>query len=310
LHMASGSLKELVSKGWLVPLAGNIYLAVAPNQSRFPYCNSFLIDGSETVLIDAGIGVERLRALDRAKRIDILIISHSHPDHILAWHVLKDRHLFLPRETPDSVADIYQLGLRFTDTVAKAEHWAQRIGRELGLQPLRLPHGLYGDGDVFEVAGVNLQAIHAPGHLDDHYCFLETNSGTLLTTDIDFTGFGPWYGNPECDIRTFKQSIHKVMALVHQRVCSSHKPAFEGDAKDLFRSYLNIFDRHEQVVFDLCAAPRSLDEMVTASPFYRNKAPDKIVQNIFEEQMIAKNLEVLIQKDRVERKGDKYIRIE
>ncbi len=291
-----------------MPLTGNIYLATAPGQSRFPYCNGFLIDGPETVLIDAGIGVERLRALDRIRRIDILIISHSHPDHILAWHVLKDRHLFLPRETPASIADIYQLGLRFTDTVAKAEHWAQRIGRELGVQPLRLPVGHYGDGDVFEVAGVKLQAIHAPGHLDDHYCFLETKSGTLLTTDIDFTGFGPWYGNPECDIEMFKQSIRKVMAFPHQRVCSSHKPAFEGDASDLFRSYLNIFGRHEQVVLDLCETPRSLSEMVTASPFYRNKAPDRIVQNIFEEQMITKNLEILIQQNRVEKKENKFSR--
>ena len=299
----------MISKSWLVPMAGNIYLATAPGQSRFPYCNSFLIDGSETVLIDAGIGVERLRALDRAKRIDIMIISHSHPDHILAWHVLKDRFLFLPRETPDSVADLFKLGLRFTDTVAKAEHWAQRVGRELGVQPLRRPDGRYGDGDVFEVAGVKLQAIHAPGHLDDHYCFLETKSGTLLTTDIDFTGFGPWYGNPECDIKTFKQSIHKVMDFPHQRVCSSHKSAFDGDATDLFRSYLDIFDRHEQLVLDLCATPRSLDEMVMASPFYRNKAPDKIVQNIFEEQIIAKNLEILIKQDRVEAVGNRYQKI-
>lgn len=299
----------MLSKGWLVPLAGNIYLVQAPNQARFPFCNSFLIDGSEMVLIDAGIGVERLQALDRIKRIDILIISHSHPDHILAWHVLKDRHLFLPRETPDSVTDLYESGLRFTDSVPKAKHWAQRVGRELGVQPLRIPVGHYGDGDVFEVAGVKLQAIHAPGHLDDHYCFLETKSGTLLTTDIDFTGFGPWYGNPECDIALFKQSIYKVMAFPYQRVCSSHKPAFEGDAGDLFQSYLNIFNRHAQLVLDLCETPRSINELVAASPFYRNKAPDRLIQNIFEEQIIAKNLEILIKQDRVEALGNRYQKI-
>lgn len=304
--MASGSTKELLSKGWLVPLTGNMYVAPAPGNSRFPFCNSFLIDGSETVLIDAGLGVERLRALDRIKRIDILIISHSHPDHILAWHLLKDRFLFMPRETPDTVADIYQLGLRFTDTQAKAIHWAHRVGRELGVQPLRKPDGRYGDGDIFEVAGVRLQAIHAPGHLDDHYCFLEIKSQTLFTTDIDFTTFGPWYGNPECDIPMFKKSIHKVMAYPHQRVCSSHKPAFEGDATGRFQSYLNIFDRHAQAVLNLCASGLSLKEMVAASPFYRNKAPDKIIQNVFEEQMIVKNLDVLSQQKKVERVGRFY----
>jgi glyoxylase-like metal-dependent hydrolase (beta-lactamase superfamily II) len=307
--MGSGSIKELISKGWLVHLTANLYVVPGPGQSRFPYCNSFLIDGHETVMIDAGVGVERLRAFDRIKRIDILIISHSHPDHIIAWHVLKDRFIFMPSETPDSVADIYKLGLRFTDTQAKAKHWAHRVGRELGVQPLRMPDGRYGDGDVFEVAGVKLQAIHAPGHLDDHYCFLETKSGTLLTTDIDFTGFGPWYGNPECDIEQFKQSIYKVMEFPHQRVCSSHKPAYTGNAMGLFETYMGIFDRQAQAVLDLCDSGRSLDEMVAESPFYRNKAPDKIVQNIFEEQMIAKNLEILMKQGRVEEKGSLYRRV-
>ena len=308
--MGSGSTKELISKGWLVHLAANIYLVPAPGESRFPYCNSFLIDGHETVMIDAGIGVERLRALDRTKRIDIMIISHSHPDHILAWHVLKDRFIFMPRETPDSVADLYQLGRRFTDTAPKAKHWAQRVGRELGVQPMRQPDGRYGDGDVFEVAGVKLQAIHAPGHLDDHYCFLEKKSGTLLTTDIDFTTFGPWYGNPECDIGLFKQNIYKIMEFPHQRVCSSHKPSFEGNATALFESYLKIFDRHAQLVLDLCDSPQTLDQMVSASPFYRNKAPDRIVQNMFEEQMIAKNLDILIKQAKVEKVGSLYRRMD
>jgi glyoxylase-like metal-dependent hydrolase (beta-lactamase superfamily II) len=48
---------------------------------------SFLLDGS--VLIDAGTGVGDL-SLDELARIDHILISHSHLDHVLAIGLLAD----------------------------------------------------------------------------------------------------------------------------------------------------------------------------------------------------------------------------
>ena len=96
-------------------VADGIWLAKGPGKSRFPFCNGFLMLGDQTVLVDAGIGADRIREIDRRKRIDTLIISHPHPDHILSWHVLNDRQLFLPAQTPASVGDLRLLGQRFVE---------------------------------------------------------------------------------------------------------------------------------------------------------------------------------------------------
>ncbi|MDO9264692.1 MAG: MBL fold metallo-hydrolase [Desulfosalsimonadaceae bacterium] len=290
----------------VVELAPDLYLISGKNKARFPYCNAFLITGDETVLIDTGVGVVRLKELDESLRIDKIIISHPHPDHISGCKVLKDRPLLLPAETPDSVNDLVNLGIRFTGTPENGAMWAEFAKNSLGIEPLREPAGRFGDGDMLDFGAVRLEAIRAPGHLPDHYCFFDHCSKTLLTTDIDFTSFGPWYGNPECEIAPFKESIRKIMDLPYLRVCSSHKPPVEGDATDEFTTYLEMFKLQRRRILHLCDPSATLEQMVRVSPFYGNKLNDKRIQEIFEENMILKNLELLMQDGRVAEKDGVY----
>ena len=176
------------------------------------------------MLIDAGIGARRIAVIDSRLPIDTLLISHPHPDHILAWHALADRELLLPAQTPDSVFDLTLLGRRFVQGEADAAYWTRTVKTRWGIHPLRAPDRRYEDGQVLDFGAIQLRAIHAPGHLIDHYCFLETESKTLFSIDIDFTGFGPWYGNPESDLDLFRASIAKLQSLPFTRICASHKP--------------------------------------------------------------------------------------
>lgn len=271
------------------------------NQARFPFCNAFLITGPETVLIDTGIGERRLAQLDRERRIDRVIISHSHPDHIAGCHLLADRHLMLPAETGPEVHDLLKLGERFTGTPERGKKWAAFVKKHLNLEPLREPDARYGNGDILDFGSVRLEAIFVPGHLDDHYCFFDHQSRTLLTTDIDFSSFGPWYGNPECAIRPFASGIQHVMRYPFDQVCSSHKPPIKGRAAatDAFDRFLELFDVHRELIFNLCDPPATLDQMVAISPFYKNRLGDTFVQNVFERNMIRKNLELLKKDSRI-----------
>ncbi len=293
---------EFVSK-----IADHLFLLKGPNRSKFPFSNGFLLTGDKTVLIDAGIGKERIRDLDRVKRIDSLIISHSHPDHILAWHYLKDRELIIPSETPKAVHDLRLLGQRFVKHPEGARRWSWYAEKKLGIRSMGYPDERFEDGKILDFGTVRLRAIHTPGHLDDHYCFFELNSKTLLTTDIDFTGFGPWYGNPEGDIHEFKLSIEKIRSIGFETLCSSHKDPIPKNAADhAFKQYLSAFDRQRQVIYDHCDPPRSLDQLLEISPFYRNRFVDNLLQRVFEEQMIQKNLDILLEDGRLIRNGDDY----
>ncbi|MFZ5564617.1 MAG: MBL fold metallo-hydrolase [Thermodesulfobacteriota bacterium] len=293
-------------------IADYFYLIKAPAKGRFPYCHGFLFQGNgQALLIDAGLGTELTKEIDRLCRIDTLVISHSHPDHIHGWHLLADRRLLLPLQTPDTGEDLMQLGLRYTGSGERAAHWVEVIGKPLGLRPFREPDGRFGDGHVFDLGSVRLEAIYAPGHLVDHYCFFDHGSGTLITTDIDFSGFGPWYGNPEGAIVPFQESIHRIMRLPYRRVCASHRLPHEGDATPLFQRFLDGFDRQKEAVLgSLGKEGKTLDEVTAASPFYHNRFIDRVIQNTFEEQMAGKLLALLEEEGRVARKGGRFVPVQ
>jgi glyoxylase-like metal-dependent hydrolase (beta-lactamase superfamily II) len=290
----------------VIRLAEGLYFVEGEGRGQFPRCNGFVLAGTETILVDSGIGPERIRRIDRQRRIDALVISHSHPDHIYAWEALSDRRILLPEETPDSVCDLYLLGLRFCGAPEGAAHWARLVHDAFGVRAMRPPDGRYRHGDVFDLGHMSLEAIHAPGHISDHYCFFERRSGTLLTTDVDFNSFGPWYANPEADIEVFKQTVRELAAYQYKRVCSSHRRPIEGDADAGFYEFLAGFDRHRQLVLELCDFPRTPREIASFSPFYNNRLPDKVIQAIFEERMVRKHLDILARDGLVEEQDSRY----
>jgi hydroxyacylglutathione hydrolase len=300
---------DLLNRNDVIELATDLFLISGKSKARFPYCNAFLITGSETVLIDTGIGAKKLKEIDECIRIDRVIISHPHPDHISGFKTLNDRILMLPAETGDEVNDLVKLGTRFTGTRENGVQWADFIIKFLSLEPLRDPDARFSDGEILDFVTVKLEAIRAPGHLNDHYCFFDHSSKTLLTTDIDFTSFGPWYGNPEGAIEPFMKSIRHIMELPYLRVCSSHKPPIEGDATPEFNQFLEMFKNHRRMILKLCDQPASLEYLVKLSPFYSNRLNNRMIQDIFERNMILKNLQLLIRDGVVEKMNGHYHRV-
>lgn len=280
-------------------LTDHVYFIQAPMNGRFPFCNGFVFKGDQTILIDAGLGDELMQEIDQCFHIDTLVISHSHPDHIRSWHMLKDRRLLLPRETGDAVQNMEKLGIQYTGDAESGRHWVENIGKPLGIVPLGEPDQRFGDKDVFDIGTARIQAIHTPGHYYDHYCFLDHVSGTLITTDIDFSSFGPWYGNPCGSIKAFVNSVHQVMDLPYTRVCSSHRPPVEGDASHHFTAFLQAFDRQKLEILECLGQGKTLAQILAFSPFYHNKFMDLTVQNIFEGNMVRENLALLMEEGQV-----------
>lgn len=287
-------------------LSDHAYYIEAPMNGRFPFCNSFVFTGHETLLIDAGLGEDLMRELDRIFKFDTLLISHSHPDHMRSWKTFENKRLLLPAETPSSVMDLEQLGIRYTGSGECGRHWVETIGKPLGIQPFREPDGRFKNGDILDTGGARIEAIHAPGHLDDHYCFFDHVSKILITTDIDFSSFGPWYGNPEGRIIPFKESIRRVMAYPYKTACSSHKPPIEGDVTDRFEAFLACFDRQKEEVFKALGPGKTLEDLVLSSPFYNNKFMELKIQNAFETQMSLENLAILMDEGRVVMRDGRY----
>ncbi|MCZ7585883.1 MAG: MBL fold metallo-hydrolase [Deltaproteobacteria bacterium] len=288
----------------LIRLADGFFVIAAENNGRFPFSHGFLVTGETTAVIDAGFGHGRIGAVIKKYRPDLLIVSHSHPDHLSGAGLFAGRPILVPEIHAEAAGNVMRLSQRFI-TGDAAEAWRRSAYADFDFREC-VPTGTYGDGHVFDFGRIKLRAVHAPGHVDDHFCFSKSATVFFLSIDIDLTGFGPWYGNPESDIRTFRASVRKVKDLEAQTIASSHRRPVSDDIEDELAAFDAKFDRNEKLVLDLLATPRTLDDLADAKPFYRVHPRRETILRYFEMQMIGKHLDMMEEKRLVRRDGGVY----
>ena len=122
--------------------------------------NAFLVDGERTVLVDAGAGFDVVSAVaTEVDSLDAVILTHTHPDHV---------------GNTRSVTSEFGI-----------DSWGYD------------PENPYVDRAIEDGATVTLgdheyEALHTPGHKNDHLCFYADEPGILFAGDLIFQngGFG------------------------------------------------------------------------------------------------------------------------
>ena len=194
-----------------------VKLIVAPNRGRFPYSNCLLLKSTSTgVLIDSGCGVDSIKAL--RDRIDAVIYTHYHPDHISGHHLLAGIKTFAP-EGEEPYKSLEDLAKRFASTHYR--EWMAFARSYVGVMEVPIADEYFKPGDSICIGSLCINTIHAPGHLMTH-TILEIG-GHVHLTDIDLTGFGPWYANPESDPIQFLADISMAGSLDATMYTTSHR---------------------------------------------------------------------------------------
>lgn len=280
------------SAGWidsLVEIIPGLFLVTSEQDGRFPFSHSFLADGELRALIDTGAGIERLRWLRSRFPLDMVIASHSHPDHTSGNWLFDGLPIHAPEQACDTFGRLGPLSERFAEPGRLAEIWRQFVVQSMQFRDAP-PTECFGDGATFDFGRVKLVALHTPGHVIDHTCFFEPTHGVLLSFDIDLTSFGPWYGHRESDIEQFKESIRRVMTLDPRVIVSSHKGIIQDDIRGRLARFLAVFDEREARVQSLLAAGYSVEDMIELSPFYGGHKYAPELLRYWEELMIRKHL--------------------
>jgi len=154
-------------------LSALITRIIAPNPGPFTYTGSgtYLIEGAnQTVVIDPGPDDEghiSLLAERAPKPIKTVLITHTHTDHSGGARRLLDltgaaSYGFGPHPSPP-------------DQAAPALD----EGADFGFAPDRLLK----DGEAISVEGLDLTAVHTPGHISNHLCFHLGEENALFTGD-------------------------------------------------------------------------------------------------------------------------------
>ncbi|MFC1580688.1 MBL fold metallo-hydrolase [Thermodesulfobacteriota bacterium] len=270
----------------------NIYLVRGENNGRFPNAHSLLVTGEKTALIDTGCGTGVLETVKKKYPPDMVIYSHTHPDHCSGSAFFAPKVLWGPEQSRLTTGDLERLSVRFIESDLRND-WIAYFADSAGFKDFSTGN-YYDDGHHFHCGETLVEAVHAPGHTDDHYCFYLPHEKIMVTTDIDFTAFGPWYGNPESDLDTFIRSIQRVGHYDINTVVSSHVGVIREGIQEAFNGFLEIIEQREKRILDFLDRPRSLEDFVQAALIYRAyKGRRADILRCWEKEMVSKHLERL-----------------
>ncbi|MEW6554589.1 MAG: MBL fold metallo-hydrolase [Actinomycetota bacterium] len=285
-------------------IVDGLYLVHGANRGRFPWSNSVLAVGDRTVLFDTGCGAEAIGEVQSSFDIDLVINSHTHPDHFSGNHLFRGSELWVPDIFAPILPDLERMSLRLAGGGEPAREWLHLVRDVLGHVPVE-PTGTFWEGDVIDLGSMRFRAVYTPGHTLDHFCFLEEERRIVLSFDIDLTPFGPWYGHAECDLDLFCDSLHRVLGLRPGMVVSSHRRPIREGIEEEVAAWSDIFvSRNEKIMRMLEEGPATPEGLAGRSPFYGVPENSFALARYFEARMVEKHLELLVRQGLATRRED------
>lgn len=199
---------------------------------------TYLIDGDQPVLIDAGVGtgshLDEVEAAVGARDLH-LVVTHAHSDHIAGAPAIKERR---------------------PSTRLSKMPWPIR-DRDLPWTPLA-------DGDTIATGDGLLQVIHTPGHAPDHICLWHGESRTLFAGDMLVQGstvvIPASHGG---SVAEYLSSLDRLLQLDPARALPAHGPVIE-DPRALIHQYIrHRAEREGQVMAALESGAATVDDLLS-----------------------------------------------
>jgi hydroxyacylglutathione hydrolase len=187
--------------------------------------NTWLIDGAQPALVDAGVGIaSHLDALAReldGRSLARVLVTHGHSDHASGMPALHARW-------------------------PSAEAWKWPAEGESGWRALA-------DGQRLAAGDAELVVVHTPGHARDHVCFWHEAAGDLYAGDMVVKGTTVMIpAGRGGNLGDYLRSLDRMAALRPARLFPGHGPIVERPL-DLIAAYIKHRREREAQVLECLA---------------------------------------------------------
>ncbi len=206
--------------------------------------NTWLIDGDEPALIDAGVGtamhVEAVALALSGRDLARVLVTHGHIDHASGAPALRRRW---------PLVEIWKL------PPSEGDDW-QSLAADQTLQ----------------AGNRRLRVIHTPGHALDHACFWDADAREIYSGDMLTLGTTVMIpASRGGGMRAYMDSLERLARLSPRRVFPGHGPVIDNPG-ELIAEYLAHRRMREAQVRE-CLAAGVEDAASIVARVYPNLAP-------------------------------------
>lgn len=211
---------------------------------RFVY--SYLIIGKQICLIDSGVVSSEDVIIDymekiglKPENISLMILTHSHPDHIGSAKSIKEKSGCKVLAHPNEKSWIEDVDLQEKERPVPNFHSLVEGSVEVD-ETLE-------DGDVLNLENISLKIIHTPGHSEGSISLLIPEEEVLFTGDvIPIKGDLPIYDDTIESIRSIKKL--KENKGINVLLASWDEPRKENDAYKVMDEGLDYLNQIQMSV--------------------------------------------------------------
>ena len=279
---------------------GPVRVYFGEKNGKYPDGNQVVVNGRDTtVIFDTPLVSHRL--LPELSKADLIVLGHVHEDHTTGLGVLSHLPLVVPEQDRYAVQSMNGMLEHYGYSPETTRQMQKLITEQFHFVPRPDAQG-YDAGDVWDLGGCRIRALHAPGHTRGHSLLYIEPDGIAFIGDIDLSSFGPYYGDACSNLGDFIKTLDDLKTLAAQTWITFHHKGVITQADEfqgLLTSYRDKIDRREAAIVDaLQNRPMTLNELVGHRFLY---PPD--YQNIFveaaERMTIAQHLQKLLDENRI-----------
>lgn len=189
--------------------------------------NTYVIKDEVTLLIDPGLKdylklrIEEM-AKDRVTKVDIVMITHLHPDHYDAIEALKEAY--------NARVALHSSQLEYLEVMI------EEVSRLFSM-PHRLDFKVDKEiKDVLRLGKRELKILHTPGHSPESICFYSPTDMFLISGDLVFEHSVGRTDLPFGNNQALRESIHQIALLETELLLPGHGRIIKGRA-NIKRNY-------------------------------------------------------------------------
>jgi glyoxylase-like metal-dependent hydrolase (beta-lactamase superfamily II) len=241
--------------GTAVPVAPGLVRVTAPNASAYTFTgtNSFLIGHERLALLDPGpddpTHLDALRRAMAGRRLETIILTHTHRDHSAAAARL-GREFGVP------------IWFGGPHRLSRPLHRFERNALVRACDWDLVPDRTLVDGETIAAGDVSLCVHTTPGHCANHLAF---GFGDVLLSGDHVMGWNSTLVSvPDGSMEDYLASLDKVIALPQQLYVPAHGGPIENGPAFAAALKAHRQQRNEQVVAAVAAGARSVRAIVDA----------------------------------------------
>ena len=286
---------------FIVPLSDefkDIYFIEGENYARYPYSHSMVIGD---YLIDTGISPKRLRKVLKTFKINHVLLSHWHEDHISGNNLLNEKRVYCHEKDKAVIENVTKMNYYYNTENTPIAEDLNNFLEVLRVKSIKVNDIIVND-QIFNISEqLKLQVIHIPGHTAGHCAFYEKNSKISFFADIDLTRY-PFYGNIDASLIEFEDSITHLEKLDTDIVVTGHKTPIIGKSniKEEIKKYKLILQQREERILTKLRefkTPFNPEDLQGQNLIYLKYSMYKNFELISEVLMLQKHF------DKLEKKG-------